>query len=167
MDRIAELRAQIYDALTTPERHLEAIDLYEQLMMINPDQCLPLQQQRDMARLSKHFKSFYDPLDKTKDAEFSANTHLIRYEDLAIDPVAQCPGLREFTGLDIHLSDQPQTDSVSQLILRTKLPAWRTENFSRSLNPSSIGQHRTILSRMEIQEIEKHCRDFLTAFGYI
>lgn len=51
LDRIAELRAQIYDALTTPERHLEAIDLYEQLMMVNADQCLPLQQQRDIARL--------------------------------------------------------------------------------------------------------------------
>lgn len=51
LDRIAELRAKIYDALTTPERHLEAIDHYEQLMMINADQCLPLQQQLDMARL--------------------------------------------------------------------------------------------------------------------
>lgn len=126
-------------------------------------------QKRHMAELSKYFKSFYDPICNTKNAKLAARTYFIRYEDLATDPVAQLPGLREFTGLDIDLdlSDQSQTDSASNRILRTKQAAWRTENFSRSLNPSSIGRHRTILSRKEIQEIEKHCRDFLTACRYI
>ena len=126
-------------------------------------------QKRDMAQLSAYFKSFYAPVLNTKDAELRAQTYLIRYEDLATDPVAQLPGLREFAGLnlDLRLSDQSQADSVSHRMLRTKQAAWRTESFSRPLNPSSIGRHRTILSPKEIREIEKHCQDFLTAFRYV
>ncbi len=124
---------------------------------------------RDMAEMSKHFKSFYGPILNAKNTKLAARTYFIRYEDLVTDPVAQLPGLREFTGLDIDLdlSDQSQTDSVSNRILRTKQGAWRTENYSRSLNPSSIGRHKTILTATEIGEIEKHCRRFLTAGRYV
>ncbi len=50
MDRIAELRAKIHDALASPTGSAAAVDYYEQLTQLNPDQCLPKQQQLAIAR---------------------------------------------------------------------------------------------------------------------
>lgn len=126
-------------------------------------------QERSMPQLSNYFKGFYAPILNAKDAELAVHTYFLKYEDLVTDPAAQLPGLRKFTGLDLdlHLSDQSQTDSVFHRMLRTHKVTWRTENFSRPLNPSSIGRHRMVLSPKEIREIEKHCQDFLTACRYV
>ena len=126
-------------------------------------------QKRDMDQLSNYFISFYSRVLSTKDAPLRAHMYVIRYEDLTTDPVAEYPGLCEFTRLElnIHLSDPSRSNFVPHRIVRNKPTAWRTENFSRSLNPSSIGRHRIILSAREIREIEKHCQSFLTAYRYV
>ena len=51
LDRIAELRAKIHDALAAPTGSAAAVDYYEQLTQLNPDQSLPRQQQLAIARL--------------------------------------------------------------------------------------------------------------------
>ncbi len=51
LDRIADLRGKIHDGLSTPAGAQAAVDHYEQLMLLSPDQCLPRQQQLDIARL--------------------------------------------------------------------------------------------------------------------
>jgi membrane associated rhomboid family serine protease len=51
LDRITEIRAKIHDALASPASSAAAVDYYEQLTQLNPDQCLPRQQQLAIARL--------------------------------------------------------------------------------------------------------------------
>ena len=51
LDRITELRAKIHEALASATGSGAAVDYYEQLTQLNPDQCLPRQQQLSIARL--------------------------------------------------------------------------------------------------------------------
>lgn len=56
MDRVAQLRGEIREALGDSMRAAEAADLYEQLVIVDPEQCLSRQQQLEMAKIlySRH-----------------------------------------------------------------------------------------------------------------
>ncbi len=58
LDRIAELRAKIHDALAAPTGSAAAVDYYEQLTQLDPEQGLPKQQQLAIARLLYSSKKY-------------------------------------------------------------------------------------------------------------
>lgn len=125
-------------------------------------------QQRDIAQLCDHIRSFYAPILKHPNPDFRRAVLVIRYEDLIRHTEDVKGRLRQFTGMALDFDEtadvsDPEEDLARQ---RPRYQPWITASHGRQLNDASIGRYPQVLSEAEIRAAEAHCRELLDLFQY-
>lgn len=124
-------------------------------------------QNRDMKEMVNYYKSFYVPVCNCTTKQFKENVCYIKYEDFARNTDEVLTRLREFTGLRLDRGiDYAIDDEIGRDSKQPKYYPWFTENYSKPMNASSIGNHKSVLTSLESEQIDTFAQDFNTLFGY-
>lgn len=127
--------------------------------------------ERDIPALCQHLQEFYRLTLGFENAEFRSRLGIILYEDLVADPKATLLQIAQFTGLPFDSLD-PSADPTRTLVQQERIQAdkayspWATDVSGKKLAAGRVGNHRTVLTEPEIDQVEHHCADFLNMFGY-
>lgn len=126
-------------------------------------------QQRNIETLSNYIKTFYAPTLNSKDSEFRHNILVIRYEDLIRNTTDVKQALGRFCGLSMDFDEQTNPNINNHQDSQDNQPRyqpWVTANNDKSINDSSIGRYKSVLTDDEIAQANQHCADLLKLFNY-
>jgi hypothetical protein len=122
---------------------------------------------RDMVRLSNIFKAYYAPLLNSRNRSLLQSTIFVRYEDTVLNTDAVVQHLREFTGLKLDAVAPErgiEPGNVDFSNVSKEQSRWLTGLFGKPVSSGSVGKHRDVLTRTEIETVRSECSDFIEVF---
>ncbi len=127
-------------------------------------------QTRDVAQLSRLYRSYYTPALKETSATFRDRLRFVKYEGLTSHTATVLEQLRSFSGLelqDFNPAGEWQRNTIDfQQLSEADRPWWSNELYGKAIANSRIGRYRQILSVDEIAIVERECQDILHLFSY-
>jgi hypothetical protein len=98
--------------------------------------------------------------------EVANGAHLIRYEDLLLNPVSELSKVCEFLGLEFDpaMLDYYQTEAKQQSE-PTEFLQWKSKILEKP-DTQNIGKFKSILSKQEISVFDEVAQHLLDEFGY-
>ena len=137
-------------------------------------------QQRNMPLLCQQVLSFYAPGLNNQNPAFRKNLLIIRYEDFIQQTETVKRNLAQFSGLELdfasntHPNQSMQGESMQDDATtvdpnhpdQKRYQPWITQNNSKEINDSSIGNYKKILTAAEIESINRQMQVFMKLFNY-
>ena len=126
---------------------------------------------RDMARLCRHFMSFYEPAFAVKDQQFRQQLAVVHYEELVNAPAQTLRDIASFTSISFDSIDTNETPDPGHVQQQqtTSSPLyspWKTEVSGKKLTKARVGNYQNVLTPAEVTQVEEHCAEFFEWFGY-
>ena len=126
-------------------------------------------QQRNMVQLSQYFQSFYQPVLSDKNTKFKNQTSIIRYEDLVTGQKHVFDTIEQFSGIELTQGSNGgdlKLGKFNSLVSSENYQPWATKKLGRTPDATSVGRYKSILSTVEIQQIEQSCSQIMHHFSY-
>ena len=96
---------------------------------------------------------------------------MVHYEELVVDPRQTLRDIAKFTKISFDRIDPRQTPDPGHVRQETTTTdplysPWVTDVSGQKLSKGRVGNHRNVLTRTEVHQVEEHCGDFFDWFGY-
>ncbi len=136
----------------------------------HPEWFYQMVRDRNIAKLAKFYKSFYQPAINYHCREFCQKTRYIKYESLVTNCNQIIEQIKNFTGLSMEKFD-PNSGSVSDQMYFSQTQEardywWTTNLHGKGISPIKVNRYHQVLTKAEIYTIEKETADLLELFSY-
>jgi hypothetical protein len=93
--------------------------------------------------------------------DFPGRIHVVKYEDLVIDPTGYCRALGELLDLDLSTAEE-----VWRQAKMTPSTPFYSKGWGKKITTDNIGKYKTQLTREEVEVVETMCEPIMEVFNY-